>query len=354
MLSELGERHGALEGRIEERIADVVREFSLDDESSALSRLVRSIERAQKTITAEFSLDSETSALSRMAKQLGRTTRTLEAHLTLDDDASALSRLRRELMTILQSSDESNQRFQEEVKIAIRELVARREEAARSTTHGFTFQDAVFAAIERLARSRGDIVEDVACCPGTIARCKKGDAVVTLGSEHVAAGARIVVESKDDAGYKVTRALEEMQEARKNREASLGLFVLSSSAAPNGTPGFARHGDDVIIVWNPEDPATDVRLEAGFEVCRSLTARRARESSTHGADLAAIEQAILGIERCLRGMEEIETWAKTVENNGKKILQRVQTDRDALADQVNSLRDHTAALRTSLVGESQV
>jgi hypothetical protein len=52
-------------------------------------------------------------------------------------------------------------------------------------------------------------------------------------------------------------------------------------------------------------------------------------------------------------MEEIETWAKTVENNGRKILQRVQTDRDALADQVNSLRDHTAALRTSLVGESQ-
>jgi hypothetical protein len=353
MLSELGERHGALEGRIEERIADVVREFSLDDESSALSRLVRSVERAQKTITAEFSLDSETSALSRMAKQLERTTRTLEAQLTLDDDASALSRLRRELMTILQSSDDANQRFQEEVKIAIRELVARREEAARSTTHGFTFQDAVFAAIERLARSRGDIVEDVASFPGTIARCKKGDAVVTLGAEHVAAGARIVVESKDDAGYKVTRALEEMQEARKNREASLGLFVLSSSAAPNGAPVFARHGDDVIIVWNPEDPATDVRLEAGFEVCRSLTARRAREGSTHEADLTAIEQAILGVERCLRGMDEIETWAKTVENNGKKILQRVQSDRDALVDQVNSLRDHTAALRTTLVGESQ-
>jgi hypothetical protein len=352
MLSELGERHGALEGRIEERIAEVVREFSLDDESSALSRLVRSVERAQKTITAEFSLDSETSALSRMAKQLDRTTRTLEAHLTLDDDASALSRLRRELITVLQSSDESNRRFQEEVKVAIRELVTRREEAARSTTHGFTFQDAVFAAIERLARNRGDIVQDVANYPGTIARCKKGDAVVTLGAEHVAAGARIVVESKEDAGYKVTRALEEMQLARKNREASLGLFVLSSSAASDGTPGFARHGDDVIIVWNPEDPATDVRLEAAYEVCRSLTARRARESSTQGADLAAIEQAILGIERCLAGMDEITTWARTVESSGQKILKRVQTDRDALAAQVACLRDHTAALRTSLVGEA--
>jgi hypothetical protein len=265
MLSELGERHGALEGRIQERIAEVVREFSLDDESSALSRLVRSVECAQKTITAEFSLDSETSALSRMAKQLDETTRTLEAHLTLDDDASALSRLRRELMTVLKSSDESNRRFQEEVKVAIRELVTRRQEAARSTTHGFTFQDAVFKAIERLAHSRGDIVEDVASYPGTIARCKKGDAVVTLGSDHVAAGARVVVEAKDDAGYRVTKALEEMQQARKNREASLGLFVLSTNAAPDDARGFARYGDDAIVKWT-RFLGPGVKLESGRSV----------------------------------------------------------------------------------------
>jgi hypothetical protein len=353
MLSELGERHGALEGRIEGRIAEVVGEFSLDDESSALSRLVRSVERAQRTITAEFSLDNETSALSRMAKQLDRTTNTLEAHLSLDNDASALSRLRRELMTVVQSSDESNRRLLEEVKVTIGQLVARREEAARSPAHGFIFQDEVFAAIERLARSGGDIIEDVANRPGIIARCKKGDAVVTLGSEHVAAGARIVIESKDDAGYKVTRVLEEMQQARNNREASLGLFVLSSGAAPDGTPGFARpgHGDDVIIVYNPEDPATDIRLETAFEVCRSLAARRARKSSTQGAALDAIEQEILGIEHCLGGMDEIETLAQTVENNGKKILSRVQKDRAALADQIASLRDHTAALRAGLAGE---
>jgi hypothetical protein len=143
-----------------------------------------------------------------------------------------------------------------------------------------------------------------------------------------------------------------MQQARKNREASLGLFVLSTNSAPDGVAGFARYGDDVIVVWDPEDPATDVRLDAAFEVCRSLAARRSREGSTHGADLAAIEQAILSVERCLGGMDEIATWARTVESSGQKILKRVQTDRDALAVQVASLRDHTAALRTSLVGQS--
>lgn len=347
MLGELDARHGALEGRIKERIAEVVREFSLDDDGSALSRLVCSVERAQKTITAEFSLDSETSALSRMAGQLERATRTLEAQLTLDDDSSALSRLRRELVTVLQSTEESNRRFREEVTGAVRELAVRREEAARSTTHGFTFQDAVLTAIERLACSRGDIAEDVANYPGALARCKKGDAVITLGSEHVAAGARIVVESKDDAGYTVTKALEEMEVARKNRQASLGLFVLSANAAPEGTPGFARHGDDVLVVWNAVDPATDVRLEAGLELCRGLAARRAHERNPSGADLAALDQAILGIDRCLGGMDEIATWARTIESNGQKILKRSQIDREVLVAQISALRDHVEALRSS-------
>jgi hypothetical protein len=351
MLAELDTRHGALEGRIRERIGEVVREFSFDDEESALSRLVRSVESAQRTITAEFSLDSETSALSRMARQLDRTSRTLEAHLTLDDDRSALSRLRRELITVLQSADESNRRFQEEVKTTVRELNTRREEASRSTTHGLTFESSVLAEIQRLTGRRGDISEDVASSPGAIARCKNGDIVVTLGSEHLAAGARIVVESKDEAGYTLPRALEEMELARKNRQASLGLLVVSPHATPAGVHGFARYGDDVIAMWDPDDPATDVRLDAALELCRGLAARRAREGSVQGAELAAIDQAILGVERCLAGMDEISVWARTIESNGQKILRRVQSDREALATHVTALRDHVGALRTSLPAE---
>src|SRR5262249_4232462 len=156
--------------------------------------------------------------------------------------------------------------------------------------------------------------EDVANHPGAIPRCKTGDVVVILGSDHVAAGARLVVESKDDAGYTVTRVLDEMERARKNRDASLGLFVVSATSAPAGTAGFTRQGDDVIVVWDADDPATDVRLEAGLELCRGLAARRARDGGARGADLVAIDQAILGIERCLGGMDEIATWARTVES----------------------------------------
>jgi hypothetical protein len=120
-----------------------------------------------------------------------------------------------------------------------------------------------------------------------------------------------------------------------------------------GMQSFQRYGDDVIIVWDAEDPASDSRLEAGVEPCRGLAARRLREGSARGADLAAVDQAILGLERCVVGMDEIATWARTVETNGQKILKRVQADREALQTQISSLREHTSALRAGPAAEGE-
>src|SRR5690606_26527368 len=105
-------------------------EFSLDKEDSALNRLVRNVDRAQLTITREFSLD---------------------------DEASALARLRRELLLILKEQMQSNNVFQEEVKVALGKMTARREEALRSTQHGMDFEEAVCSFIEFHAQQSGDI-----------------------------------------------------------------------------------------------------------------------------------------------------------------------------------------------------
>jgi len=44
-----------------------VREFSLDQPGSALSRLVARVEVAQKTIADQFSVDNEGSAINRLS-----------------------------------------------------------------------------------------------------------------------------------------------------------------------------------------------------------------------------------------------------------------------------------------------
>src|SRR5262249_25610289 len=68
-----------LEESLAEQRKHILREFSLDQKGSALSRIV-----------AEFSLDDEASAMSRMSKMLAATSERIGKDLTLDDDASAL------------------------------------------------------------------------------------------------------------------------------------------------------------------------------------------------------------------------------------------------------------------------
>ena len=67
---------------IEDALADqrkhILREFSLDQEGSALSRLV-----------GEFSLDDDKSAFSRLSRMLSATSDQIGKNLTLDDDALA-------------------------------------------------------------------------------------------------------------------------------------------------------------------------------------------------------------------------------------------------------------------------
>ena len=69
-IAELSKRHGDLSQELHVKIDKAVHEFSLDDESSALSRLVSRVDDAQRKIASQFSLDDERSALARMKREL--------------------------------------------------------------------------------------------------------------------------------------------------------------------------------------------------------------------------------------------------------------------------------------------
>ena len=189
LVGELTANHGHLTKALEEKIEDVVREFSLDEENSALSRLVKNVDRAQRTISSEFSLDNETSALSRLKGMMESTSQAIHSNLTLDDEDSSLARLKRELLTILSAHCETNQRFQEEVKVSLNKMLAKREEADRSTRHGQVFQEAVCEFLERQAQHKCDDFRATGSETGLIKNCKVGDCVIQLGPDCVAEGA---------------------------------------------------------------------------------------------------------------------------------------------------------------------
>lgn len=347
LVSELTANNGNLQEVLANKVDEVVQEFSLDREDSALSRLVKKVEAAQLTISQEFSLDNEHSALSRMTEFMGKASDAIDNNLTLDKEQSALSRLKRELLDVLDRHEQQANSFQAEVKASLVEIKAKREEAARSTTHGKDFEELVWEFVQREAQKSGDIPTHIGKRTGAIRNCKVGDAVITLGEDTAAAGEHIVVEAKEDSSYDMGKAREESLMARKNRGAAVGVFVFSKKSAPTGQEILFRHGNDVFVVWDADDIQSDVNLKGALMVARALSVRQAKVRSEETADFEKLDKAILELEREAKRLGDIKKWTETIKSNSGKVLDEVAKMAEGVQKQVDCLRDTTAGLRSS-------
>ena len=292
LLGELTEKHGNLTENLSERINEVTKEFSLDSEDSALSRLVRQVEQTQKNLSSEFSLDAEN---------------------------SALARLRREMLGVLEKHDTDNRSFREEVLRTLDAMKIRKEEAARSTTHGLDFEQLGFDVIEKMSLKAGDFAEFVGNSTGAVGRSKVGDSVVTVSPDSAAAGARIVIEFKQDSTYSIKNSLDEIEQARKNRLADVGIFVHSKLSAPDNLGPISRFGKDILVVWDAEDESNDIVLLSALSIAKAISVR-AREAEELPVNTDEMEESIRQIERQVLRLDEIRTKSSTIRSGADSII----------------------------------
>ena len=345
LVAQLTANHGDLSKELQTKIDSLTKEFSLNEEGSALNRLMSNVVNAQRTISSEFSLDNEQSAFSRLRVMLETTQGAIHSSLTLDDDASPLARLKREIMNILEAHVKTNAAFQEHVKETLAQLNQRKKSEARSPAHGNSFQSAVFEFVYEQAQGRGDIAEFTGDFPGAHKFCKTGDAVVELGPDSAAPGTRIVFEAKDDKQCNLRAALDEIERARTNRESQVGVFVFAKNSAPSNQRPLDRLRNDVMVIWDAEDPATDAYLIAAFEIARACCLEFRKATDSNQADFEAINAAINDIESRANNMEKIRKSAETIKSSSGNILKRVGIDQKALHKQVAVLRKTLDDLR---------
>ncbi len=346
LVAELTANNGELQTDLKTKVDGLASEFSLDKPDSALSRLVGRVETAHNAIANEFSSDNEHSAIARLSRMLQETSQQINNNLTLDDDGSALARLKRELLATIESLVTSNSTFQAEVRTTLATLQARKEEAARSTRHGHTFEEQLGLVVANEAQRLNDPYEVTGPTTGAIKNCKTGDFVTTLGPDSAAAGARIVWEAKEDKSYDLKRALAEIESARKNREAQIGVFAFSRNSAPDGLQSFARYGNDIVITWDAESPDTDQNIRVAYSVARALVVRENHESVESEQALRAIDVATRAIEKQLDHLDQIKTWAETVKSNGEKVADRAMRMRADLAKEIEALDRQVNGLKT--------
>lgn len=343
LVAEVATENGKLRTELARDVDKVAKEFSLDNDKGALSKLIGRVEKAQRTIVEQLSLDHDGSALHRMSTMLEKTGKTIEKSLTLDVETSPLARLRRELVGISKGIEESQAKFQIEMRAGLAALEARKAEIDRSPRRGTTFEDAMGDFLADDARRAGDLYERVGKRPGPTGS-KKGDHLVVLGPETAAPNARIVVESKAQKGYTETGALAELSAARENREAQIGVFVFDKVCAPDGLDGLRRVGDDLLAVWDREDPATDLYLRAAMSVARALAFRERTVETNSEANLRAIDRAVSDIEKRVKRIDEIIKAGRIVEQKGSSIQDIASTLKEELTEQLEVLRTNLETL----------
>jgi hypothetical protein len=319
LVKELTARHGELANGLKESVDEVIGEFSLDKPDSALSRLVGQVENAQRKISSEFSLDEQSSALARMKHALEQ---------------------------LIEKSNKENDEFRLHVCASLAALQARKDESFKSTRHGLDFEQAVFEIVAESGQAAGDIVQHTAGTTGLIKNCKVGDVVITLGPEHAAAGSRIVVEAKQDASYGLARALTESEQARKNREAEVGVFVFSKRSAGAQIAPLGRYGNDVVLVWDCEDPASDVTLSAGLSLARALCARAGAAREQVAIDFERMQRAMLDVEKQVQGLDDIRKNAQSIRSCAEKIEDRARIICDNIDRATRTLNEETDAIRS--------
>ena len=316
----------------------------------------KNLEEQRSTFLGEFDLNRDQSALSRLVKQMKEGQGSLETNFketigklasewSLDNENSSVARFKKDVAASIDKLVEGQNLFQKEV---VRELAALREKRATeavTTRKGATFEEALGSVVRAEAEKAREKFDAVGLTVGEIKNCKKGDFTIELGPDSAAPGERIVVEAKEDAGFTMRLAMEELGIARPNRKAQAGIFVLSRAVAPEGMARFQRFGNDIVIVWDVEDPSTDLWLLAALEVSRALVVRRAREAVATSTSLAEIDTAIAQLEKDATGLQNIATYANTVTIASDKIREEVERLVKKVTKRIAEMREGVETLK---------
>jgi hypothetical protein len=253
---------------------------------------------------------------------------------SLDEDGSAMSRLKGMLSDFFQQLNQS---------LGIKAATAA--EAEKGHVKGMVFEEDLYHAFAQLGRQVGDETELVRGTVGALSRCKKGDFLATLGETSAAPGERMVVEVKDQP-LRLKNAIDEMQEARKNREANCGIFVFARGCEPPEVGDFRRIAEDFYVTVDKEDLAADkplLFLDAAYKIARGLMAAAARRDQAQELDLQRVKDQIDALATWSDRIADMATKARTIQNSGKLIEQ-------CAAELKQDLDARVAAILTALQG----
>jgi len=303
-----------------------------NDENSLLSRLVRETNQARQDVLTAVNPETPNSPMAVLKSSL----------TTLLQQQSANQ------AEIAKEQQERQTRFEKEVREALTRIETKRTQDQTSPRGGLDFEAEVTRFINTATLGGPCVFSAVGATAG-LGRCKKGDAVLRFTAESAFANAGVVFEAKREAGYTVQAALDELDEARKNRDAGAGVFVMARSHAIEVFPRFVRYGSNVLVTWDEQDPRTDPYLHAAILLGMSLVTRS--RTTGDAGDITALKDIEARIEGELSRLEKMEKCSNNIRKNVDDISDEVRKAQKALDLLLRKAQSTLLALKVELHDE---
>src|ERR1051325_11310880 len=223
-----------------------------------------------RVLTRHFGAESSTAVQHQVraavAELLNESREKLFKQFSSADESNPLATFQKAAVAaIRQSSDQQHASLREmtarmgEMQLQIQKLQAEKEKALevaaehdRSTAKGRPYEEAVFDAVDAIARAQGDDCDAVGDLRGVGGR--KGDVVVDLDGCAGRPRGRIVFEAKNSRRSR-EEALAELDEAMTQRAADYAVWVVPSEDKLPARAHALREvgGDKLFVVYDPDE-----------------------------------------------------------------------------------------------------
>lgn len=259
---------------------------------------------------------------------------------SLDIDNSALSRLQKSLFDKVGEIQQANTTFFGELKQALGIKKGKETEAEKGTEKGREFETVLYDPVAIMARQLGDTSENVRSIVGKVSRNKVGDYVLTLGSTSGAPNLKIVIEVKKEQNYKLKDAIEELKIAKENREAESGIFVFAKGYEPAEVGDFYKLGNDFYITVDEEQLNKNeplLFLEAAYKIIRVILITSRRIEEAKDIDVEKVKRDLQELVALTTKLSDIITKANTIKSNSEKILDTASSLKTELDTRLNDV-----------------
>ena len=129
---------------------------------------------------------------------------------------------------------------------------------------------------------------------------------------------KIVIEVKKEQGYKLKDALEELKEARENRDSVAGIFAFAKGYGPAEVGDFHRIGNDFFVTVDEDALEKNqplVFLESAYKIARTLVVTGVRKEAEKELDIERIRGELDMVTEQLKKFSEMATKVKTIRTN---------------------------------------